>query len=77
MYNKKKYVIIGVYVIINLLVLLLTKTITYSCDSIGITSIALGLFMKFQPQLFTKDKKLLYMYPIVAGVILILVTNFI
>ncbi|PYG84331.1 hypothetical protein LY28_03645 [Ruminiclostridium sufflavum DSM 19573] len=76
--NTKKYFVIGFYVLINLFIILFTRNLIYSINSIGITSIALGFIYRFLPQLFgSKYKKDLFIFPISAGVICILLVNII
>lgn len=74
--DKKKYLVIGFYVLINLFIILFTRNFIYSINSIGITSIALGLIYRFIPQLFgSKYNKNLFVFPIGAGVICVLLVN--
>ncbi|RCX16634.1 hypothetical protein DFR58_110132 [Anaerobacterium chartisolvens] len=67
---KRSYIIITIYVLINVLVLLFSKSITDFCISVGVTSIVLGLVIKFLL------KRKLYIYPIAAGSILLLFIYF-
>ena len=76
--DKKKYLVIGFYLLINLFIILFNRSLIFSINSIGITSIALGLIYRFIPKLFgDKYKKNLFIFPISAGVICILLVNII
>lgn len=74
--NKNRYFVIGFYVLINLFIIVFTRSLILSINSIGITSIALGLIYRFVPKLFgDKYNKKLFVFPISAGVICILLVN--
>lgn len=75
--NKTKYFVIGIYLLINLLVILFTRNLVYFNYCIGLTSIALGLIYRFIPQLFgSKYKRSLFIYPIISGAICIIFANY-
>ena len=67
-----KRIIISIYILINLLVIILSRNVDYFCLSAGITTIIIGIIQKIAPQLFGLNvKSKYYLYPIIGGLLVL------